>query len=111
MAMAMTSKCVFCGHPCSNTSCHSCSVSSRIEKFSRLLERFGAASNSVDYANGIIAVAESSWQVVTELTFDHYPSVDLVYRSSSTSFFHTTTIIRRCLSSIRYRCTVVFETG
>ena len=62
--MNMTIKCAFCGTSSSSTCCQSCSVASRVEKFSRLLSRFGVASNSIHYHEDIVALVERSWQVM-----------------------------------------------
>ena len=61
--MNTTMKCVLCGSSSADTSCQSCNVASRIEKFSRLLGRFGTASNSICYHDEIVALVGSSWQV------------------------------------------------
>ena len=65
--MNMMVTCAFCGALCSSTFCQLCSVASRIEKFTRLLSRFEAASYSVRYHNEIVALVQGCWQVTKQM--------------------------------------------
>ena len=109
--MNITVKCVFCGNSCSSTCCQSCNVASRIEKFSRLLGRFGAASKSMCYHDDILALVESSWQVGEKGYIDEYSSGHLESQSGRTTSFYTGAIIRWSSSSRGSCCTIIFEEG
>lgn len=94
--MNINVQCAFCGASCSSTCCQSCSMVSRVEKFSRLLNRFGALSNSIRYHEGIAALVERSWPVMKNNTL----------RNSSMFFFIQSLAL---VTSLRFSPIQVFD--
>ena len=111
LAMNMIVKCVFCGDSCSRTCCQSCSVTSRIDKFSRLLGRFEAASHSNRYHDEIVALVERSRQVREKNYIDEFFFAYLESQPGRTTSFYTGAIIRWGSSSRGSCCSIIFEEG
>ena len=113
MNMNMTVKCAFCGASSSSTCCQSCSAASRVEKFSRLLSRFGAASDSISYYDDIIALDRKQLAGNEENHIHNYFAdyFYLVFCIGGIASFCTGSVIRRNSSSIGSRRPDIFEKG